>query len=241
MYGAASNALGMIHPDLKMNLYTRGDINPRNVTLLPVNPANIPFVQAAGKLFSSLSDTAQKLGAGGAVWGTLMQGIEHAGVSRPLAGLAQTLEALGNPESKSYSTSTKGDMIASNDLLSLANFTRLTGAKPMDEAVVTDRLFNLGVYAAKDSQQRKQLGEAIKTTMMAGNSPSTEQVQKFASEYAKAGGKQEHFSQSMMQLYKVANTPQANTLAANLKSPFSQSMQLIMDGARMKGGEIDGM
>ena len=234
MYGAGSNALGLFSPDLKFNLYTRGDINPRNVTLLPVNPANIPFVQAAGKFFGAVKETAQKIGAGGNVWGSFLQGIEHAGVSRPLAGLAQTLQATGNPQMRSFSTSNKGNIISSNDFLDLANFIRIAGAKPLDEAIGIDRVYNLEVYAAKDTAKRRNLGEAIKTTVIAGQSPSQEQVDSFAYQYAKAGGRQEKFNQFMMQQFKDANQSQVNKLADNLKSPFSQSMQAVMGGMHMR-------
>lgn len=234
MYGLGSNALGLISPDLKMNLYTRGDINPRNVTLLPVNPANIPFVQASSKFFSNVYETANKIAQGGSVWNSMLQGVEHAGISRPLAGLAQTLEALGNPQGRSYSTSTKGNIVASNDFLSLANMIRIAGAKPLDEAIATDRTFNLETYAAKDTARRQVLGETIKTTMIAGQQPTEDQVDRFAYQYAKIGGKQEKFNQFMMQQYKAANTSQVNALAENLNKPFAQSMQLIMGGNKIR-------
>jgi hypothetical protein len=228
MYGMGSNALGLISPELKFNLYTRGDINPRNVTLLPVNPANIPFVQAAGKFFGSIAETSQKISQGGQVWGSILQGIEHAGISRPLAGLAQTLQATGNPLGKSFSTSNAGNVVASNDWNSLTSMIRIAGAKPLDEAIGVDRAYNLEVYAAKDTAKRKALGETIKTTLIAGNSPTQEQVENFAESYVKMGGKRERSNQYMVQQFKSANTSQVNKLAENLKSPFSQSMQQIM-------------
>lgn len=234
LYGVGSNALGLISPDLKFNLYTRGDVNPRNVTLLPVNPANIPFVQASGKLFSSLYETSNKIASGGAVWGSFLQGIEHAGVNRPLAGLAQSLEAFGNSKMQSYSTSNKGNVIASNDLLSLTTFARIAGAKPLDEAIAVDHAYNLEVYGAKDTQRRNALGEAVKTTVIAGGQPTQEQVDSFAYQYAKAGGKQDKFAQFMVQQYKNANTSQVNKLSESLHSPFAQSMQTIMGGMQLR-------
>jgi hypothetical protein len=234
MYGVGSNALGLISPDLKFNLYTRGDINPRNVTLIPVNPANIPFVQASEKLYSSLAETANKIASGGQVWGSLLQGIEHAGVNRPLAGLAQSLEAFGNPNMQSYSTSSNGNVVASNDFLSLANMTRIAGAKPLDEAIGMDKAYNLEVYAAKDTQRRNALGETIKSTVIAGNHPSQDQIDSFSYQYAKAGGKQDKFAQFMVQQYKNANQSQVNKLSESLKSPFSKSMQTVMGGTELK-------
>jgi hypothetical protein len=72
------------------------------------------------------------------------------------------------------------------------------------------------------------LGETIKTTMIAGQQPTAEQIEKFSYLYAYHGGKPAQFNQFMLQQYKAANTSQVNTLARNLKSPFSQSMQQIM-------------
>lgn len=229
MYGAGSNVWGLIHPDLSLNLYTRGDINPRHLTVVPTNPADIPFVQASSKLFGSLKDTYSKISMGGDVWGSLLQGIEHSGINRPLAGLAQSLEAFGNPYMRAYSTSSKGNVIASNDLLTISSLVRLSGAKPLDEARITDRAFTVDVYRRKDSEARKQLGEAIKTTVIAGKNPSTEQVEEFAAQYAKLGGKQSEFNQFMLQQYKHANTSQANELKSGLSSKFSQSMQRVMN------------
>jgi hypothetical protein len=234
MFGLGSNALGLISPDLKMNLYTRGDINPRQVTVLPTNPANIPFVQASGKFLSAMQQSAEQVLQGGNVWQSFMQGIEHAGVSRPLAGLAQTLEAVANPNAASYSTSSKGNIVAANDIWSLANLVRIAGAKPLDEAIAVDRAYNLEVYGTRDSELRKSLGQAIKTTVIAGNSPSEDQINKFAYEYAKYGGRQDKFNQFMMQQYKAANTSQVNALATNLSKPFAQSMQKVMGGYTMQ-------
>lgn len=234
MYGVASNALGLLHPDLKVNLYTRGDINPRHVTLVPTDPASVPFIQAGSKVFANLFKTAKTLSQGGDVTTTLLQGLEHNSLSRPLAGLAQTLQGLNNPEQASYSTSKRGNVIAANDFLSIANLGRVLGGKPLDEAIGIDAMYRMKAYAALDSKRRTSLGAAIKTTMIAGQDPSLEQVEDFAQEYAKMGGRQQEFGKWYTQLYKTANQSQANKLQQNLKSPFSQSMQAIMGGQQLQ-------
>jgi len=123
MYGLASNML--LHPDLKTNLYVRGDINPRNITIVPVDPRNIPIVQAAGKFFGNIFDTAKKISKGGDLGTSILQGLEHNGISRPLAGIAQTFEGLANPHVQTYSTSKRGNIIGSNDMMSLVNMGRM--------------------------------------------------------------------------------------------------------------------
>ena len=230
MYGAASNMFGLLHPDLKVNLYTRGDINPRHVTIVPTDPASIPFIQATGKVMANLFDVAGKLGGGADVTTTLLQGLEHNGLSRPLAGLAQTLQAIDNPQQASYSTSKRGNVIGANDFLSLTNLARIAGGKPMDEAIALDATYRYKAYSAKDSAKRDVLGESIKSTLIAGKNPTSEQVDKFAEEYAKIGGTQQEFGKWFMGLYKTANQSQVNEIQKNLKSPFSQSMQQLMGG-----------
>lgn len=227
-YGLASNFL--LHPDLKTNIYVRGDINPRHVTVVPTNPADIPSYQASVKFFSNLFETAGRLAQGGDVGTTLLRGLEHNGISRPLAGLAQTLQGLNNPEYSSYSTNKAGNVIASNDLLSLANMSRLLGGKPMAEAIATDASFRLRTYSAYDSKKRQALGETVKSTLQAGNLPTREQLEEFQDKYARAGGKQQEFNKWILGLYRDANTSQANKLKNDLESPYSQTMQKIMGG-----------
>lgn len=232
MYGLASNIL--LDPDLKFNLYVRGDINPRHVTLVPTDPASVPIVQASAKFFRNLSRTVQTLGEGGDVWNTLLQGIEHNGISRPLAGLAQTLKAFANDDFQSYSTSKKGNVIASHDLLSLANLSRIAGGRPLDEAIALDSAFRFNTYALKDAEDREILGAAIKSKLIAGGQPDLRDMEQFSQRYAENGGSQTEFNKWVMQLYRTANTSQANKITQDLSSPFNQSMQRIMGGYELK-------
>ena len=165
---------------------------------------------------------------------TLLQGLEHNGLSRPLAGLAQTLQGFNNPQQASYSTSKRGNVIASNDVLSLANLGRMVGGKPLDEAIAIDATYRYKAYGLKDSKKRQLLGESIKTTMLAGQEPSQDQIEDFALGYAEAGGRSEEFNKWMTQLYKTANLSQANKIQQSLNSPFSQSMQRIMGGRELR-------
>jgi len=234
MYGAASNALGLLHPDLRINLYTRGDLNPRNVTILPVNPAEIPIVQAYGRFFSNLMNTSKQLALGGDVTTTILQGFEKNGLSRPLAGLAQALEGFNNPLKASYSTSNRGNVIAANDLLSVANLSRLVGGKPLDEAIALDAAFRFKAYALQQNKRKQQLGKAIKSTMLAGNMPTQEQLDSFIDKFVQRGGKQAEFNQWIGQLYSAANTSQANEISRALDTPYAKAMQELMGDRELR-------
>lgn len=215
-YGLPSNLL-------QTNLYSRGDINPRQVTIIPTALNEVPIVGAFSKFFGSLKETAQKIGAGGAVWESLLQGIEHNGISRPLAGLAQTLQvtAVGTP----MSTSSKGDILFTNDLVSLATLTRLAGGRPLDEAIVNDGVFRIHSYQAKDRAKQLLLAEAVKTQAQVG---ADMDWGAFAERYAAAGGKQINFNRFMVHQIKSAGVSQSEKIVQQLQNPFAQKVQLLM-------------
>jgi hypothetical protein len=235
IYGAAGKSMGDLItyglPSnlLQANLYARGDINPRQLTVVPTTIPDIPFVGAFGKFLGSMKDTVTKIAGGGAVWESMLQGLEHNGLSRPLSGLAQTLQA-GGPNGTVYSTTSKGTILSSNDLLSWATLTRLSGGRPLDEAIVNDGVFRIQSYAQMDHQRMLALGEIAKTTMIEGNRPVEDSVAKMTEAYAAAGGKQAQFNKFMINQFKAANTSAAEKIAAQLQNPFAQKLQVLMGG-----------
>jgi len=222
LYGTASNML-------QTNLYSRGDINPRQLSIIPTSLNEVPFVGGMSKVFGSLYEAAQKIGNGAPVWESIRQGIEHNGVSRPLAGLAQVATSLktGN---EVFSTSSKGTIIGSNDLLSLASLSRLAGGRPLDEAIQNDTMFSVHQYEAVDRAKKNLLAESVKTAVIKGNIPDEESVNQFAAKYAELGGKQGSFAKYMMEQYTKANTSQAQILFQKLNHPMSYKIQALMGG-----------
>lgn len=224
LYGLPSNLL-------HANLYTRGDINPRQVTVIPVNPADIPFVNAAGKFYDNVKNTMAGIANGGDIWKTILQGVEHNGLSRPLAGVAQVAEAAFN-NGVVFATTNKGNISGSNELYSLATAARLAGAKPLDESIASDATFRIQAYAAADKSKVDALAKALKSHVVGnpGAQIDPDVVGKFAQDYAAIGGKQGNFNKWMMNQIKGANTLKANSLMDGLKSPYAQKMQQIMGG-----------
>jgi len=231
LYGGLSNGLSLVHPDLKLNIYNRGDINPRHLTLVPTDPSKVPIYQATERLFSNTYEGLKQVAAGADVWSTFLKGIEHNGVSRPLAGLAANLEAMGREDLKVITTSNNGRMLVSHDLLSVSSLARLAGAKPLDEAMVNDQMFRVQTYRAKDTERKEILGKAIKDTISGGGVPDSAQINKFAYEYAKSGGKQEEFAGFMAKQYKHVGASRAEELRQKLNNPYSKHMQYIMQGS----------
>lgn len=222
MYGIPSSII-------QTNLYSRGDINPRTLTIIPNQIENIPIVSAYSKLFGSLYETAGKINGGGNIWESILQGVEHNGISRPLAGLAQTLQATtGN--GGVFSTSNKGSIIGSNDFLSFATLSRLAGGRPLDEAIVNDGIYRIASYEAARKKGRDKLLETIKTTGIQGQEPDMDSLDKFSEAYAATGGKQAQFNKFLLGTYKSANTSQSQKILQQLQNPFNQKMQILMGG-----------
>lgn len=223
LYGLPSNLL-------QANLYTRGDINPRTLTVVPVNPLDIPFVNASTRLFDNLKTVSSKIANGGDVWQSVLQGIEHNGLSRPLAGLAAAAQGLTNG-GYSFTTTNKGSISYVNDLVSVTTAIRIAGAKPLDESIANDTVFRFTQYQAADRAKQEKLAQAVRTTTIAGNNPTEDQVVKFAEAYASGGGKQQQFNQFFVKQFKEANVSRANKIIEGLKLPQAQQMQIIMGGS----------
>ena len=212
-----------------INIYSRGDVNPRHLTILPTSLQETPIVAGWGKFFGSMYETSKKIAGGANVWEAFLQGVEHNGISRPLAGMAQTVRAFG-PGGEAFSTSNKGTILYQNDLMSLATLTRMAGGRPLDEAIVNDAMFRVKSYEAARRKDMNSLAERVKTTLIQGNEPSPEQIETFAGKYAELGGKQANFNKWMMEMYSSANTSQASKMQESLSNPYSYKVQLLMRG-----------
>lgn len=222
LYGLPSNLL-------QTNLYSRGDINPRQLTVIPVNPADIAIVNAFTTQVQNIKTASEQIIAGGSVWQTFLQGIEHNGLSRPLAGLAQVAQAFdGGP---AFGTSRQGLITGSNDLFHVASLARLAGGRPLDEGIILDAAYRSSVYQSADTAKKKKLSKAIKSTGISDTGgPSASQLEQFAEAYAATGGDTKNFNRYALRQINAANLPAAQKIANNLKSPYSYNLQVIMGG-----------
>jgi hypothetical protein len=224
MYGIPSNVLNA-------SLYTRGDTNPRtwHVVPNPTNPGDIPFISGISQAVGSLFTAVQRAGDTGVTEG-LLSGLEHAGLSRPLAGMAATARAFTTPDGMVTTTQKNGNFLYANDLWSWSTLVRLAGAKPIDEARTVGDYYRVGAYAAKDREKREELGTRLKLSILGGGEISNDELGNFAEKYAQFGGKQSGFNQWFMQQYKNASVSQAEQLSQKLDSPYSRYMQGLMGG-----------
>lgn len=217
-------------------LYSRGDMNPRHLSIVPVNPLDIPAVQASIKLVENMVDFGKKVGNGADLSDAALQALEHHGWNRPLAGFAQVLAG--------QSTTSKGSLIsASNELettsmlmrlqermIDFGGVARMMGAKPMDEAVALTTLYRSKAYQAMDRARLDALGEAVKTKLENNQMPDEAEMEDLMDSYVRAGGRIETFSSSLQRWSRDANSSIVNQMATKLSSPYGKTMQMIMGG-----------
>lgn len=225
MYGIPSNVLNA-------SLYTRGDTNPRtwHVVPNPTNPTEIPFISSFAKAFGSMKEAASKVADGTPLWEGFLSGIEHMGISRPLAGMAAVGRSITNDGMQVVSTQRNGNIAGSNDLVSWATLIRLAGAKPIDEAIVTNNYFRINAYAQADREAREALGAKLKSTLRGSGGIPEGAFADFAEKYVARGGSQTGFNQWFMNQYKNATVPQSTQMVENLNSPYARRMQEVMGG-----------
>lgn len=217
-------------------LYTRGDMNPRHVTMIPVNPMDVPAVNASIRVIDSIIGMGKNIIQGADVTDSLLKGLEHQGLNRPLAGFAQLL-AGRTTTSKGALVSAANDMETTSFMATVAdrfvNFggvSRLMGARPMDEAIALNTLYRQKQYQAMDRARLERLGEVVKTKLYAGQVPTDEELDDFMLRYTRSGGRIENFSQSMQRWSRDANTSVVNQLATKLNSPYRKTLQTILGG-----------
>jgi hypothetical protein len=217
-------------------LYSRGDINPRHLSILPINPVDIPAVSASIKLAGAVAGFGRQVAQGADVSSSMLQALEHQGWNRPLAGFAQLLAG--------QTTTGKGSLISSaNDLettsmlaripdrvMNFGGIPRLMGARPMDEAVALNQLYRNKSYEAMDRAKIDALGQAVKTKLSNNQMPDAEDMEDFMSSYAKSGGRIETFSSSLQRWSRDANTSVVNQMAQKVGSPYGKKMQALMGG-----------
>ncbi len=229
LYGAGSNALGLVHPDLKFNLYSRGDINPRQLTVFPTSVENTVVYTATLGAIKNVFDTVGNIANEAPVLESLLQGLAHNNLNRPLSGLGSVLQGMQTDNAGKWIGDVAGAGTGNPwDKLQLANFVRIAGAKPLDDAAAADAMFRATAYKAKTTSDIRELAESMRLTQQDGQMLDAEKMQEFAQAYAKRGGNIKNFRAFVAQTYKSANSNQVAEYAMKQRDPQSQHVAAVL-------------
>lgn len=221
LYGMPSNLL-------RANLYTRGDLTPQHPTIVPSSVGDFPIVSAFSKFLGNMKNTVGNMTNGAGIWNSVLAGVEHNSINRPLAGLAQTLRGVGN--GTAYSTDRSGNLLGTNDVWSIATLARLAGGKPLDEAITRDQAYRIQAYRQSDMERRARATGALRLALNNNGEPSERAMSSIYETYLSTGGKSAQFNKWYMTQFMNANVAQSAQLANKLSDPYSQRMLRLMDG-----------
>ena len=231
IYGASANALSILGgDDLATNIYTRGDLNPRQITVVPISPLDAPWFAGWSKFIGNLYDTGAKLVNGADAYSTIARGLEHNGLSRPLSGLGRALQGLVTEDNLAYSTTKSGNLLATYDLISLATVVGLAGGRTLTEARSLDALYRKKAYAMGRTEDMKFLKSVLKTHTANNTSLSAEEYEYFLNKYVAKGGTQKQFRAFLMDAFKDANESSIKAMRSVNDSVYGRDMQAIMGG-----------
>lgn len=221
MYGTASAM--PLFGEKSPALFSRGDLNPRNAFMVPTSLDAVPAIGASIKVVQNIARMAESIQNGGGLVDTMLMGLEHNGINRPLTGLAQMVSG--------RSTTSKGDLIsASSDMDSIATAARLMGAKPMDEAVALNTLYRSGAWKAVDKERIESLGIVVKEKLRNNQKLTDEDWIDLQSRYAAVGGKLGNFQAAVQRWGKHANVSVVNELAKHRNTVAGQRMTEVLGG-----------
>jgi hypothetical protein len=221
MYGTASAF--PLFSEQAPALWTRGDLNPRSVFVLPTSPQDVPAVQAGIKVVGAILGMAKQVSKGADVKDALLFGLEHNGINRPLAGLAQVVGG--------QSTTSQGNLVsAAGDWNSIATFSRLIGAKPMDESIALNTLYRSRAYQAVDKERIDDLGSVVKQKLRNNQSISSNDWTDLQGQYIAGGGRIQGFTQAIRRWDKAANTSLVNEVMRHSQTAAGQRMIESMGG-----------
>jgi hypothetical protein len=214
MYGLGSNAL-------HTNLYNRGDLTPRYVTVVPTTLQDIPAVSIPAKIVSNFVDTISTIAKGGSLRQSILEGLAMNGANRPLAGIAQLAQG--------YRTTNKGNLlVAYNDLDTWTVAAKLLGGEEMNRALAIDGYYRQIAYKKRDQEKIADLGEAFKNKIRSGEALTPDDTINFQKEYSRAGGRVDSFNRFMVDQMKNANRSQIDKMKQATRSSFSRNLSTIM-------------
>jgi hypothetical protein len=223
LYGAGSNILGLASPELKTNMFTRGDINPRQLTVIPTSPEDTILYKATLGFMKNIKNTAQNISNGAPLDQAFYQALQQNGISRALSGVGTILAGA------SYDS--QGKRISSLDeslgLLNLSNAVRLAGGKPMTEAIASDAVYRSRAYEAWDSERRKEIARAVRLEAADGTI-DPDKWHEFAGEYAKAGGNPEQYRKFILDKMKDQSEDVVARTMDSLRKPVARNFAAIV-------------
>lgn len=216
-YGLPSALLGL-------NLSSRGNATPR----FPSTLTDIPAVNIWYSQIAQMKDIFTQAMNGADKTQLFNHAVQHNVFSRPAQQLGVMLSGYSTTANNKLAINLNDEkMHNENNWLpfNVANFMRISGAKPIDEAVMLDTVYRWNGYMLADREKKEELGRAVGSQLLGNGQLNPADVNSFMESYVKAGGTQKGFSAFVKGQAANANIMSTDRLLKQLKND-DQSRQL---------------
>jgi len=229
LYGLASNFTKPLFGE-GLELYTRGDLNPRTPFLIPTSIDEVPAWSLAskfvGNIFNAASDLSQGVNAGQ----VMADSLAHNGVNRPLAGVGAIMAG--------SRTTGNGSLITDlSDISWFAKAARVLGTKTLDESIAVQSFYRTQGFDSLRTDKITDLGRGAKRMIQSGNYDK-DTYMNFMDSYTTSGGKPEKFNQWLHTQSLGATESTIQQLYESNDSASGRYLQKIMGND--VGNYIDG-
>lgn len=220
LYGLPSMFLGA-------NLYSRGDLRPNSIVGNPFDVASYAAAQQFTQAVGAVSRAFDKAANGAPVGSAILDAVAHQSLWRPAARVAEF--ALGKQ------TTGQGMVIqnvgeASSRFWGLNLAVRIAGARPYDEAVLSDAYYRQLQYRSAESAAMKGLNSAVRLALSQGAELDYDSL---AEDYIKAGGNPRQFRKWIRQHQSRMSITEAermkNSLIKSDNARFAQQLDIPSD------------
>ena len=194
--------------------YTRGDLDPR----IPIDSGRLapPIVVGMADFFDTMTTAAQNSyqlarsgGSGMDIGAAILEGVATQSMWRPAARLSEY--GLG------YSIDRKGEILSQpQDIYGIwPTFARVSGARPLKEAVLRQQRYQHRAYDTIDTQHRQKATRALRTHLRGNENSGV--VGSLMQDYLRDGGTPTGWSSVLNQTYLGSEQPFGNKLLDQLK------------------------
>jgi hypothetical protein len=221
LYGFASNFTRPLVGD-GIDLFSRGNLNPRSPIIIPSSIDEVPLVSMATKFVSSMGQAADNLAGGVPVWDTFTQALATHGINRPLQGIGQLMAG-------ERITSRGSTILSTDDLNWWQSVARVAGARGMDEAVAVAHYYRAVKYESARQDKLNQLGQVVKAQVNSGTWDG-DTYSEFMQRYAAEGGDIDRYNKWAQGLYQSATQSQIYDLYNKHDSMEGRYLQQVMGG-----------
>lgn len=221
MYGAGSNFPRVLTGD-GIDLFSRGNLNPRSMTIVPTSLEDVVAVSMSTKALNAVGGFVNNISQGAPVWDSFKQALSVNGVNRPLAGIGQLLAG--------YRPTTQGGfLLSTEDLDAWQTTARLLGTKGLDESIAVNSYYRAMKYKSWQRDKLDELGDSFKVTFNSGDF-DTSAYNSYMEKYTELGGDLGQFERWVDGLAMRASQSQIYEMYKNNDSPEGRYMQKVMGG-----------